>query len=569
MDNREMMMKPGETFLNLRKKKGEEQGPENPYATAYKEDFLQQAQQMEDSKFTLLGVQYGDSQSMKAVKSSLETLNTKMLSTPIASDAGQLQEQKEYFLNLFVQLQNACREYISSHKWPITPSGRTRKRLVEGTLQMAMKERAAILNGDPERLARRMRDVADESQKGTWANVLGASRQHVFDASDTEKWERSMTGGALSEVHVFQKKDGEKTHKKKFFKKNERHLTAAEKLGERYIREDLSEEDTKARRKSELVQRLLAYERIAAERGVKSLMSSVGGTEDTPTSFFKEQAARHFARTGVGKENPLSDILSNEEDLEIFKELCVEGGSYVAPEQTYSMYGIRLGSMISTRNVATSRMAALFGTNMTKVIPQSTTAVMQENGKSYEGIVMKQADGISLPDLRDMAKEKKKSVRYSPQAARQAMWLHLFDIVCGQMDRNTGNRFVTWREEGDSIVITGIQGIDNDVSFGILDAKQTVVRGMGNLTGSRQVPVVMDEELYTTIQQMAGQSELIRHTLEDILAPDEIESLLTRIQVLKEYLEAAYGDQSRIIREDQWDDQTVERLNAQRAPFLM
>ena len=44
----------------------------------------------------------------------------------------------------------------------------------------------------------------------------------------------------------------------------------------------------------------------------------------------------------------------------------------------------------------------------------------------------------------------------------------LFDTVCGQTDRHYANRFVSIMEEEKRIVITGVQGIDHDLSFGRL-----------------------------------------------------------------------------------------------------
>ena len=94
---------------------------------------------------------------------------------------------------------------------------------------------------------------------------------------------------------------------------------------------------------------------------------------------------------------------------------------------------------------------------------------------------MSQAKGKSYGDVWEMARQKKEKIVYTPEAMRQITCLQLFDSICGQIDRHWNNFFVTYKEENGKMVITGFQGIDNDLSFGDLQYSNIRAENMNRL----------------------------------------------------------------------------------------
>ena len=81
---------------------------------------------------------------------------------------------------------------------------------------------------------------------------------------------------------------------------------------------------------------------------------------------------------------------------------------------------------------------------------------------------MSQAKGILYYDVWMKAGKNRANIIYTPDAMQQLSCLQLFDTQC---DRHYGNYYADYKEENGKFIITGIQGIDNDLSFGNLQYK--------------------------------------------------------------------------------------------------
>ena len=92
---------------------------------------------------------------------------------------------------------------------------------------------------------------------------------------------------------------------------------------------------------------------------------------------------------------------------------------------------------LSKRNVATSRMAKLLG--IEDMIAKSDMATVTINGKTMTGTIMEEVKGTIVEDSKTKAAGEETSVKYSPEAFKQLMNLQVFDVICGQVDRHTGN----------------------------------------------------------------------------------------------------------------------------------
>ncbi len=127
---------------------------------------------------------------------------------------------------------------------------------------------------------------------------------------------------------------------------------------------------------------------------------------------------------------------------------------------------IKEGSNISRRNAATSRLANMLGIG--DLIVGSKVTNITIDGKNMTGIMMDEAKGASYLQYSRNLKEGEK-MQYSGDAFRKLLNLQIFDIICGQIDRNAGNYMTTITDVGNGVKeIDSIVGIDNDICFGTL-----------------------------------------------------------------------------------------------------
>lgn len=134
----------------------------------------------------------------------------------------------------------------------------------------------------------------------------------------------------------------------------------------------------------------------------------------------------------------------------------------------------------ASRNVAASRLAEMLGEP--DLLAKSVRVKVQDGDKTMDAVLMDKAKGIDYKsekpeDLRAFA-----GASVSPEACRQISCLHIMDFVAGQVDRNVANMFYDVADDPQTgkKVINGIQGIDNDLSFGDL-----TVAKIGELVGSQ------------------------------------------------------------------------------------
>ncbi len=124
------------------------------------------------------------------------------------------------------------------------------------------------------------------------------------------------------------------------------------------------------------------------------------------------------------------------------------------------------GSVLDVRNEATSVLADVFG--ISDMIMESRSVDVEVQGEKYRALRMQEVFGINgYSDMCD-AKYLGKTIQMTPKALKQLQTMQVFDIICGQVDRNYNNYLLQTKEEGDKIIIQSITGIDNDLAFGLL-----------------------------------------------------------------------------------------------------
>ena len=182
---------------------------------------------------------------------------------------------------------------------------------------------------------------------------------------------------------------------------------------------------------------------------------------------------------------------------------------------------IKPGRTLSNRNAATSRMADLLG--ISNLVLKSETTEVSNGTKKIIGNVMDEAKGEPANIVLHFPTNK-----YTDNTINQIAIMHVFDLICGQVDRNTGNYYLT----RDNNKITGLQMIDNDLSFGNF-------KEIGN-TMSMVLPP-MDYHLVDALSpefkaQILKISKYTNGDLEfifgDILDRDEIKSIKERLKII-------------------------------------
>lgn len=193
------------------------------------------------------------------------------------------------------------------------------------------------------------------------------------------------------------------------------------------------------------------------------------------------------------------------------------------------------GEVLSNRNVATSRLANLLG--VPKLIASSKNVNLMYEGKAISGNIMDEAKGEPYGQILREAKASKLKLKMSSEALKQVYTLQFLDYLCGQIDRNMGNFLCTTEKNKDSWIVTGITGIDNDISFGELDLKK--------LKGKRKVqelPPIFDEKGVFCIPAMDEEfsrrlmsitPEELKFTLKDLLGENALNAACKRLEGLK------------------------------------
>ena len=121
---------------------------------------------------------------------------------------------------------------------------------------------------------------------------------------------------------------------------------------------------------------------------------------------------------------------------------------------------------LDKRNELTSRMADALGLGY--MVAHSERVKMVRNGKVIEGNFMEFVQGFDQNSKDPNAvKTLKEAVSDDAGLQRDANRMEMFDFLCGQSDRHTGNMIYTLGEPGDDGKrrITGFKAIDNDGSF--------------------------------------------------------------------------------------------------------
>lgn len=216
---------------------------------------------------------------------------------------------------------------------------------------------------------------------------------------------------------------------------------------------------------------------------------------------------------------------------EIYTELSSELFSLLNRGLIMRDAGIAPGSKVAQRNSAMSDVARQLG--FPNLLAEGRRVIIEKDGNQISGVMMETAD-IDTIDNANMNEDspfmKLEGEEFDSEATLRSLAdLQVLDFLCGNTDRHAGNFFTRFDVSNPYAPrILGVQGIDNDTSFG------TITNGIQSLAKLDNLKIVTPE-MAKAIESLSAEDfgELLD---EYDLSKKEKEAAQTRLSSLKEYI---------------------------------
>lgn len=252
--------------------------------------------------------------------------------------------------------------------------------------------------------------------------------------------------------------------------------------------------------------------------------------------------------------------LKDEKQMEVMEQVIRDGAlayelsneKIMAAGDGTAIYNIRAeldqGNELTSRNVATSRIAELLGVG--HMVAHSEKMRVSINGTVKTGCFMEFAKGLDLSSRKeeDLALIEQTEFTYNASFLKDMCSMEALDFLCGQNDRHGRNMFMQLSEPdaNGKRTIVGLQGIDNDLSFGEKEYLSSFHQG--------------DVKDMTFISQEMAQNiaKLDRDTLEfalgDIIPQKQIDVMAKRVQIFQDHMK----EKMVLVEPEEWKQ--VEKL---------
>ncbi len=198
---------------------------------------------------------------------------------------------------------------------------------------------------------------------------------------------------------------------------------------------------------------------------------------------------------------------------------------------TYELSGISPHDRTDDRNAAMSKVASLLGVS-NLICNAISMRFKDEKGNVVSGTFMEMAKGIDCtnPQQNLLGPLNPDAAFYdNPTVLRDLANLQALDYICGNTDRHALNMVFTF-EDGYPPQVTGVQGIDNDLSFGAKDFPD----GHSKLSSLANMRVI-GEEMARKIEALTP--EQLRFALREFsLSEKQLEFAGVRLQTLQKHL---------------------------------
>ena len=445
---------------------------------------------------------------------------------PVGSEAARKQIYAAY-----ESVREMCDAYLEKNKgFRFTSYGRQRQKSVQAIRDIIGRDMYILHSDHPE-----------FSTKKNLKELLETARKSTVIIDDPASV-KSVGGSVSTRIPVSIR--GEETEEKGFFtarqkSEDEDEIVARisdrfkEKNGLREVFEGYDEDSRKAMIKGVYSAMILPstvekYYKITQEDCPATAEEFYGSYEETLKRVFQDENGDPMSKDEIVK------ILQDEEVREnlhsFFRETYRGFRGY---DFSHNKAGIQDGAEIATRNVAAYRLAARLG--MADVIAKAETMDLRVGDRSMSGVFMQTAKGEDLARLselsgmRDIVQSRQAMAEGmdTARAKRQLCDLQILDYLCGNIDRHAKN-FIYQTSVGDDgkTRVTGVVGIDNDMSFG------TKTAGFPDAVVPPDELRAVSAATYQTITQM-NPAEL-KTLLGDLgLGDQEIAAAQTRLQILK------------------------------------
>ncbi len=492
--------------------------------------------------------------------------------------------------NAFLDCCDKCEKYLDKRKNPRSPEGKARRAMIEDFYKQIRDESIQF----SERLNELTQNKKDElvEQKKKWTDILKEIRCKNFEAGK-DGCKIMMGGAGTSDVYIMHKDE-----KWQFFKESENipsddyHVTIDEQrtvidvYDKEYLdsHKNLSEKDKQTHNESMQKRRtflllLQSYfdskfannpdgvgyfikEGLGEKKDDFSLIAflkiNCNNENHTELSNLLGKVIMEYSNltSDYDKANDKYKATQNADDRKLLEE-CKEkvlnsdlmfmsnALQKIKKNQTSNHISrnvayIKKDAELSKRNVATSRLAGFLG--LSDLIVQTEMTNVTVNGKMMQGIIMDQAQGRNIGSIKSMAKKAGKNVRYTGNSLKGLCNLQILDILCGQVDRHSGNYMMTYTIDGNGdYCYDKVTGIDNDMSFGCLGYNEIFgkgekgyheIRNIGDFNGIK-IPGI-DADLAQRIINL--KPEFIEYQMLDILDKTERYYLIDRLKGLQQTL---------------------------------
>lgn len=229
--------------------------------------------------------------------------------------------------------------------------------------------------------------------------------------------------------------------------------------------------------------------------------------------------------------------------------------------------GIEKNEALDKRNNAMSTVANLLG--MRDMLAHSESMELINGDKRLKGSFMRAAQGIDCVgsgDSNNIALRPDVEIDTSSDTLKKQLAdLQVLDFICGNVDRHAANVFYQFDQtDSKHPRLIGVQGIDNDCSFG------TIERGYKYLSQVENMAAVREDTAKTVLSL---NEDMLKTMLRSYNFSDkELQAAWNRTRKLQDAIKEGaefYRDKApdvlekghvRILKEDEWDTFGIDKL---------
>lgn len=409
------------------------------------------------------------------------------------ADAMMSPEAFEELNRNYRDVQKACRDYLEAEK-EFSPFEKSRKSIIQDISHVIDKDMGVLEKCDP-------------MEPGTLAEIISKSRSHsiVLKGDDIK-----TVGGALSSRIPLKTPTGKRgfftpksiyNQDKQWNEMIDKHMNLLGALSPTY-------KTNMERLKSE-ANVIDVFYKYCPPLPVEQYIAHTKNEE-----MVERQVLGVACLLGIGTDERTARIFLKEKKVKraLFDFIADMSGL----ANTYNIMkvaGIKKDSNLSSRNCAMTDVANLLGCG--NLLAHSVPMKIVVDGKEVEGVFMETAEGTDLSRLKeeDPILEADFDSFEGSDGLNQIADLQVLDFICGNIDRHICNIVYQFAENNGKIVFTGIKGIDNDCSFGLVDTT----------VGKKAQQLVLPEKMqFITASMCSKLQNITKDALDLILAPHEL-----------------------------------------------